>query len=308
MPTGAGSGPLLRNGMTALSDNTKGALLMVAAMAAFTLNDILMKSLAETVPLFQAIFVRGAFTSVLIGGTALAMGMLHLRLSGRDWGLIGLRCVSEAAAAYFFITALFNMPIGALTAILQALPLAVTLASALFFKDKIGWRRMLAILVGFGGVLLIVRPGGDSFTIYAIYGVATVACATVRDLATKGLSPSVPSLTVTFLTAVSVGGFGGVMALSQPWVTMSGVSLVTLSFAAILIFAAYFTIITAMRVGEVAFVAPFRYSGLLVAVVLGYLVFDEWPIPQTLVGAGILIATGLYTFHRERVVRQQTAR
>jgi S-adenosylmethionine uptake transporter len=290
-----------------LTDNMKGALLMVASMTAFTLNDICMKSLAGEVPLFQAIFVRGAFTSLLIGTTAVSLGKLTLRLPAREWRLIGLRCAAEAAAAYFFITALFNMPIGALTAILQALPLAVTLAAALLFKDKIGWRRLSAILVGFAGVLLIVRPGGESFTIFSLFGVATVLCATVRDLATKALSPAVPSLTVTFLTAISVGGFGGVMTLGQDWVPMSNWSFALLSLAASLIFAAYFTIIRAMRVGEVAVVAPFRYSGLLVAVVLGYVVFGEWPVPQTLAGSALLVATGIYAFHRERAVGRRAA-
>jgi len=122
--------------------------------------------------------------------------------------------VGEIGAAYFFLTALFNMPIANVTAILQALPLTITLAAALFFGDPIGWRRMSAILVGFVGVMLIVRPGAADFTIYSLYVLAAVGFVTLRDLATRRLSKETPSMLVTFITSTSIMVFFGVASLT----------------------------------------------------------------------------------------------
>ncbi|WP_368186321.1 DMT family transporter [Aestuariibius sp. HNIBRBA575] len=285
------------------SENIRGAVFMVVAMAAFTANDAALKLLGDAVPLFQIILLRGVMTSMLIAGMAWQMGALTFRIPKADRGLIALRCLAEAAAAWFFLTALFHMPIADLTAILQALPLSVTLAGAVFLREPVGWRRFIAIGIGFYGVLLIIQPGADGISLYALLGLATVAAATMRDIVTRKLSRDVPSLTVTFFTALSVGAFGGVMGLGQDWVVMTTWDMGVIVFASLMIMLAYFAIIVAMRTGEIGFVAPFRYSGLLVALVLGWVLFREWPDLLTLVGAGVLIATGIYTLYREAKVK-----
>ena len=283
-----------------LPDNLRGASLMMVAMAAFTINDAFMKSLAGSVPLMQAIFLRGILTSALVGLVAWRLGRLDLRFRGRDRWLVVLRCVAEAAAAYFFLTALFNMPISSLTAILQALPLTVALAAAIFLGEPIGWRRLTAICIGFVGVLLIVQPGMEGFTIFALYGLATVACATVRDIATRRLSQATDSLAVTFLTALAVALLALLASPGEVWVRPSLMESLILVSASLLILVAYLTIIMAMRVGEIAFVAPFRYAGLVTALIVGTLFFGERPDALTLLGASIVVATGLYTILRER--------
>ena len=229
----------------ALSDNMRGAGLMVAAMTAFTTNDVLIKLLAGQVPLFQVIFVRGVLTSLMVALIAWRSGALRVSIPRRDRGLIALRSAAEAAAAYFFLTALFNMPIANITAILQALPLAVTLASAVFLGEAVGWRRMAAILVGFLGVMLIVQPATDGFTVYSLYGLATVVCATIRDLASRGLSREVPSMTVTLFTALAVTTFGGVAGLGIEWVPLGPREMGVIAAASILLIVAYLTIIMA---------------------------------------------------------------
>ncbi len=146
----------------------RGAALMTGAMASFTVNDAFMKGLGTELPLFQAIFLRGIGVSLFLIALTWAMGQVRLQASRRDWTLMVLRAVSEMGSAWFFITALFHMPFANISAILQSLPLTVTLAGALFLGEAIGWRRMMAILVGFGGVLLIVQPGSEGFDIYAV--------------------------------------------------------------------------------------------------------------------------------------------
>ncbi|MFD1157751.1 DMT family transporter [Roseovarius aestuarii] len=283
----------------ARSDNLTGALLMMASMAAFTLNDTMMKMLAGEIPLFQLLFLRGVITSVLVGLLAWRMKALTLRLPARDLKFIGVRTVAEIGAAYFFLTALFNMPLANVTAILQALPLTITLTAALVFKEPIGWRRLSAILVGFVGVLLIVRPGAEGFNSYSLYTMAAVAFVTLRDLSTRKLSKETPSMLVTLVTSLAIMIFFGLASLMRDWVPMDmRASTLTLG-ASLMIIGGYLFSVMVMRVGEISFIAPFRYTGLIWALVLGWLAFGEWPDPVTLAGAAIVVGSGMFMLYRE---------
>ncbi|MBO6899489.1 MAG: DMT family transporter [Shimia sp.] len=288
-----------------MSDNTKGALLMMLSMAAFTFNDTLVKSLGTDVPLFQMLFLRGALASVLIWGLAKSLGKLRWSLSRQDWALVIVRTVAEIGAAYFFITALYHMPLANVTAILQILPLTVTLGGALFFGESVGWRRASAIAAGFVGMLLIVRPGPDGFDQYAIYAMVAVAFVTLRDLSTRKMSPNVPSLTVTLVASLGVMVFAGVASLGGDWVILDGRQWMLLSGAALFILGGYLFSVLVMRVGEVSFIAPFRYSGLLWALILGFVVFGDWPDPITLTGAVIVVGAGVFTLLRGRKLSQE---
>lgn len=288
-----------------MSSNLRGALFMMASMAAFTFNDALIKLTDGAVPLFQLIFLRGVLTTLLILGLARYLGSIHLRVARRDWGLIAIRCCAEIGATYFFLTALFNMPIANVTAILQVLPLTVTLASALVFREAVGWRRMSAILVGFVGMLLIVRPGPDGFNIYAVYALIAVACVTVRDLSTRRLSSGVPSMTVTLFAALAITGFAGLASIGGEWVPLTVTQASLISGASFFILGGYLFSVLVMRIGDVSFVAPFRYTGLVWALILGWFWFDQWPDTLTLVGAAVVVATGLFTLFRERALLQR---
>lgn len=281
------------------ADNLAGAALMSGSMACFTFNDALMKALGETVPFFQALFVRGCLTSLALLGLAYGLGSLRLRLPRRDWGWVGLRTLSEMGAAYFFISALFHIPIANATAVLQALPLTVTLAGALFLGEAVGWRRWVAILVGFAGVLLIVRPGPEGFDPYAIYALIAVLCVTARDVATRRLSAQVPSMTVACIGAVGVTVFAGLGASQIEWSPMQGREWSLLGGTVLFITAAYLLSVMVMRVGEIAVVTPFRYTGLLWALLLGLVFFGEWPDALTLLGVAIVAGAGLFTLFRE---------
>ena len=290
--------------MAVLTDNIRGAMLMMGSMAAFTINDVFMKSLSDELPLFQAIFLRGIVTTLLLYLLARTLGGLRFDFARRDWWLIFWRTLTEIGAAYFFISAIFNMPIANATAILQALPLTVTLAGALFMGEAVGWRRASAILIGFAGVMLIVRPGFEGFNVYSVYALIAVLLVTARDLLARRLSAEVPSLTVAFLNAAAVAVFFGLGSSFVEWRPVTPLALGQLSAAAFFIIGGYIFSVSAMRVGELAVIAPFRFTSLLWALVLGLVVFGEWPTLLTLVGAGIVVATGVYTFYRERRVRR----
>ncbi|KQI66919.1 hypothetical protein AN189_18320 [Loktanella sp. 3ANDIMAR09] len=283
-----------------LTDNIRGAALMTGAMFAFTVNDTFLKALSDQVPLFQTIFLRGIGVIACLTIMAALMRQLNFRQSRRDWVLIVIRGLAELAAAYFFLTALFNMPIAAASAILQALPLTVSLAGALFLGEALGWRRLVAILIGFVGVLLIVRPGGADFNFYSVYAVLSVACVTLRDLVVRRMDKSVPSLLVSLVAAICVTVGAGVACFFVAWVPVQGLAVAQIGGATIFVVFGYIFSVAAMRVGDISFVAPFRYVSLLVALILGFAVFGEVPRVLTLVGAGIVVATGLFTLFREQ--------
>ena len=284
-----------------ISDNMRGALLMMAGMAAFTINDTAMKAVFADLPLFQALFLRGLGTTLVFVVVGLRTGLFRLRLGPTDRRLVLLRTACEVGAAYFFLTALAVLPLANITAILQTLPLTLTLAAALVFGDPWGWRRLAAIGIGFFGVLLIVRPGTDGFTVYSVMAIVSVLFVTVRDLATRRISAQVPSVLVALATAAGVTLFALLASATEDWVMPDGGAALLLLTSISAIVAGYMMSVMAVRVGDLGFVSPFRYTGLLWALVLGYLVFDEFPTTLTLLGSAIIVATGVFTLHRERM-------
>ena len=293
---------------TPLSPNLRGALYMTLSMAAFTLNDACVKLVAETVPLFQVIFLRGLGTTILLAIFVQMTTGLRPSWPRRDRPLIAGRTLAEIAAMVTFTLALTNMAIANATAILAALPLVVTLGAALVFGDKVGWRRLSAICIGFVGVLLIVQPGTDGFNIWSLLVLLSVLVITARDLFTRAFSPAVPTMTVAVLTAGAVCLVGGVLSLFTPWVALDLREAALIAAAAVLIIGGSVFGIMVMRVGEVGFVSPFRYTSLIFALILGLVVFDEFPNALALIGGVIVVSTGIFTLLRERMVARASRR
>ena len=222
---------------------------------------------------------------------------------------IVLRNLSELIGAVGFVTALSLIPLSTASAILQAGPLLVTLGAALFLGEPVGWRRWGAILVGFAGVLLIIRPGTGDFNWLALYAVLGVIGLALRDLTTRRVKADVSSLQLSMLAFFSMVPAAAILmvasdtapAMPTPWEW-------GLLGGSVLIGAlAYFGITVAMRIGEISFVTPFRYSRMIFALMIGIAVFDEKPDTATLVGAGVIILSGLYTLWREQIVKNVAA-
>lgn len=274
---------------------------MVIAMGAFVVNDALMKSLAGEVALFQAIFARGVMVTVLVAALAAARGAARVSAIAREDRAPALvRVAAEVGTTTCFLSALFAMPIAEATAILQATPVALTLVGALFLGERVGWRRWSAVVAGFLGVMLIVKPGAGAFQPAALWALGAVGFIVVRDLATKRLSPATPSLTITLTTAVAITCLGGVVTGVTGWGEMPTRAWPVLGASSVFLFLGYLFSVMTMRVGEMAFVSPFRYTILVWALILGAVVFDEMPDAAALTGAALVVAAGLYTFLRER--------
>lgn len=279
---------------------------MCLSMAAFTINDTFMKDVTRTLPLYQAIALRGVISVAGLGLLAWATGAFRYRLPRKDGWLILLRSLADVVSTLLFLTALLHMPLANLSAILQVLPLAVTLAAALVYGDKIGWRRMTAILVGFAGVMMIIRPGTEGFDRYALLGLASVAFVVVRDLSVRPLQGQVPSALVALGAAVAVAVMGWIGTAAEGWQPMTGPDGGKVLGAGLFLIVGYLSSVTAMRHGDIGLVAPFRYTSLLWAIVLGYAIFGNLPDGWTLLGAAIVVGAGIFTLMRERALRRRT--
>ena len=277
---------------------------MALSMLAFVLNDGLMKAVFDSMSIYQAIFLRGLITVPLLALLAWLKGALIVRIAPRNRLLVTLRVAAEVGATIGFLTALKHMPLANVTAILQVLPLTVTMAAALFLGEKVGWRRWLAIAIGLTGVMIIIRPGMEGFSVYSIWALVAVGCVTIREIATRKLSADLPSLPVALATAIAIGGLGAVMLPAVEWAPVSASALSLICGASLAIIGGYLFSVMTIRIGDIGFVAPFRYTAMVWALILGLLMFGEIPDMPMMTGTVIIILTGLYLLHRERSVRR----
>lgn len=296
-------GPISR----AETEDLRGALFMTASTAGFVINDALMKAISAHMPLPPVLFLRGLWSSGLLLLLLVLQGAVRYRPDRATTRRLSLRVLCEIGATFSFLYALFNMPIANAAAIMMATPLVVTLGAALLFGEAVGWRRWTAIGVGFAGVLLIVRPGNSHFNVYALSALAAVAFTVGRDLYTRSFPLTVPSSFVALTTAVAVTAAGGVLTPLTGWGAPDLPVVLMLGAAAVGLVVGYLFIVMAMRTGDVGFVSPFRYTVLLWALILGFVVFDELPDRLTLAGSLIVVGTGIYTLQQGRAPQRQTA-
>lgn len=289
-------------------DNFRGALIMVLAMLGFAIEDMFIKMMAGALPVGQILGLIG------LGGAAVfAIILLFQRQALFDRSMlsktIALRSLGELIGTIGFVSAIALTPISSASAILQATPLTVTLGAALFLKEPVGWRRWLAILVGFFGVLLIIRPGVDGFDWLSLFAVQGVIGLAIRDLATRRVPPQTSSMQLSFLAFLVLVPAAVILmaANGTAWVQPQPLHWAFLAAALTVGVVAYYGIVAAMRIGDVSFVTPFRYSRMLFALVVGMAVFGESPDRMTVLGGGIIVASGIYTVWRERKHRQPRA-
>ncbi|MDF1670629.1 MAG: DMT family transporter [Roseovarius sp.] len=282
-------------------NNLNGIMLIIMAMAAFTLEDAFIKQLSGTIPVGQILIFLGIGSASIF---AIAAWIKRKRLfTPAAWRAPFLfRSGAEALAAMCFATSLSLVDISVVAAVFQATPLAITMGAALFLGEDVGWRRWSAIIVGFLGVLLIIRPGLEGFDPAALLVVGSVIAVAARDLITRHIDPNVDS------TVVSFQGFAVMLIAGPLLLLITNQSLETLNpvewkmMLGGVIFGAigYYGIVRAMRIGEASAITPFRYSRLIFSIIVGVIIFDEQPDMLTLIGAALIIGTGLYTFLRER--------
>ncbi len=287
--------------MTAVGQMLRGVAAIVVAQLAFLLNDALIKLTSDVLPLGEIIFVRGAFAVLFVGGLLVGL-KLHRQLRLLRHRLVAWRIVGELGGTFFYLAALFQMPIANATIIFQAVPLSVTAGAALFLGEAVGWRRWTAIAIGFAGVVIVVRPGLAGFDVYGLLVLVSVLFVSMRDLTTRSMPAAIPTLLVTFATALTITLVGAAYGLTETWVMPNWTQLAQLAGAAVLLAIGYATSILAMRLGEMSVTASFRYVAVVFAIVLGFLIWGDVPDALTILGSAIIVGTGLYTLYRERQI------
>ena len=275
------------------AENRRGILCMSGAMALFIANDGLTKYVSATLPTAQLIFMRGVMSILLVLAVAHVMGALP-KIAMTAAPRVVVRAIVDAIATMLYLASLFHLPIGNATAINLASPLFMIVFAVLFLREGIRLNRALAIGAGFLGVLLVIQPHADGFSVWALACLFGTLFHAARDLLTRRIAAGIPSILITLSTALSVTLLSGALSLFEGWRPFGGSEVALLGLAAVFLSGGYFLIISSMRMGEMSLIAPFRYSGLLFALVLGYLIWGEVPNLLAWCGIALLIASGLY--------------
>ncbi|MFY0660001.1 MAG: DMT family transporter [Shimia sp.] len=280
--------------------NVHGILILVAAMLGFTLEDMFIKSLSVTLPVGQILMALGLGSGAVFAVLAILRGDNLFAPAAWSPRML-LRTACEAGGAVLFATALSRVDLSTVAAVFQTLPLVITLGAALFLGEQVGWRRLTAILVGFSGVLLIIRPGTDAFDPNALLVLGAVIVVALRDLITRTIDASVSSFVVSFQSFASLVLAGPLLMLfnAADYATVNTSHLTMMAGAVAFGAAGYWGVVTALRLGEASVVAPFRYSRLLFSILVGMVAFGERPDLPTMLGATLIIGSGLFTFMRE---------
>jgi drug/metabolite transporter (DMT)-like permease len=289
-------------------DNLRGSLLMVVAMAGFAVEDVLIKQLAAALPVGQVLALVGAGGGLVF---SLVGAFNDSPVFSRDVlsRPVVLRNLSEAFGSSAFVLALAFTTLSGASAILQATPLAVTLGAALFMHEHVGWRRWTAIGIGFAGVLLIIRPGLQGFTPASLFAVVAVLLLALRDLCSRVVAPQVASVQLAawgFFSLVPAG-LAIMLVLETPAAMPRPEDAVRFAATLIIGCMGYYALIAATRTGEVSAVVPFRYTRLVFALILGYLVFGERADALMLAGTALIVGSGLYTIWRTALRRRRQA-
>lgn len=283
-------------------ENLKGILFMILAMAGFACEDLFIKMLSTNLPVSEIIIILGFSGSLIF----LAIGLktkapiFHKDLLSMP---IIVRTLCELFGALFFVLAIALTPLSSASAILQVVPLLVTIGAAIFFKEKVGWRRWSAVVVGFLGVLLILRPGFGSFMPASIFALLGAIFLAGRDLATRAIKVKLPSVIISLYAFLAFGLSGIFIIPFSPEMLMpSSNEIIYFAGASAFGVIAYYSIVIAARVGEMSVISPFRYSRLVFAMILSIVVLSERPDMWTFLGAAIIVASGVYTFIRENLM------
>lgn len=286
------------------SDNLVGIIMMTTSMAMFAVEDAFIKKLSSGMATGQILLILG------LGGFAIFAVVTkrqRVRLFSRDlllWPVM-LRNFGEIMGTSGYVLAVVLTPLSNASAILQAMPLAVALGAALFLGQAVGWRRWVAIAVGFAGVLIVIRPGLEGFQPASLFAVQGVIGLSIRDLATRAMPSHVSSM------MLSAFGFGVIVPTGMVMMMFEGPAIMPDTLQSAFLIAAlivgpvgYFLIVAAMRIGDVAVVTPYRYLRLVFAMLVGIFAFGERPDFYTLLGAAIIIGSGLFTIYREQRARK----
>ena len=283
---------------SASSAPIRAILVTVAAVGFLTVNDAMAKWLTERYPVGQVLAIRGGLVIVLIWLWAAATRRTaDMRI--RNWPLNLARGGLMALATFLFVTSLSLMPITDAIAITFAGPIIATALAVAMLGETVGWRRGTAIAVGFAGVVIMLRPTPELFQIVALIPLASALVGALMDIVTRRLGTGGESTVAVLLASTVMVSFAGLLTLPYGWAPLRAVDLGVFTATAALIALAQGLIIEGLRLGQVGLVGPFKYTSLVWALLLGLVIWGDVPGPWIWAGAVLVVASGLYIWHRE---------
>ena len=282
-------------------ENIVGSCLMILSMAAFAGEDSVIKALSEELPVSQIIFLIGiggalvfAITGVLLKREILVPEINSLPMHAR--------IVTEIFGRIFYSLALSLTSLSSTTMILQATPLIVVIGASIFFNEKVGVVRWLAIGLGFVGVLMIISPEEAEFSLLSLFAIFGMLGFAFRDLASRAASPKLNIFTLGchgFLSLAVAGIILGLI-LGQSFLTISGDTWLFLAAGVSLGVMGYGSLISAMRIGEVSAITPFRYTRLIFGLSIGYFIFNEHVGINAAIGCVLIVLSSFTVLYRGR--------
>lgn len=286
--------------LSSLAVNRRGILALVCSCGTFSANDALTKIVVGSYPAGEVMFLRG-----LLSAGCFILMLVAVR-SARSFlralkPLVLLRAFLDATAAGLGVTALVHLGVAELTTMTLTAPLLVTIMAVLIYKEAIGWRSCLAILVGLIGTLFIVKPDAHVFNSWALLGLAASFCGAAREIATRRIDPAISALAIALLSSIGLAGVGVAMGLTEAWLIPAQNVFLLLASAAILHSIGTYLLIFAFRGVTMSVVSPFRYTQLMWSAIVGYVIFGEMFDRWSIFGAALIVASGLYMLHRESV-------
>ena len=277
---------------------------MILAMAGFAFEDLFIKMLSAYFPISEVIMILGFTGSIVFLIIAIFQNAPIIHKDLLDKYVI-MRTICELLGAVFFVTAIALTPLSSASAILQITPLLVTIGAVIFFREKVGWRRWSAVFVGFMGVLLILRPGFGGFMPASIFALLGSVFLAARDLSTRAMKVDLPSVTIALYAFIAFG-ISGILIIpfNSPMVIPSSNQIMYFIGASTFGVFAYYSLVISSRIGEMSVISPFRYSRIVFAMLLAIIILGERPDSFTLIGAAIIVLSGMYTFVRENLLKK----
>ena len=283
--------------------NSKGIFLMLISMASFAVGDTFVKISSSFLSPSQIMFFLISGGLIIFAIIALIKGENLIERRAYSPILL-IRYCAEMLGLGAMIMGLTKVPLSVVGTVTQASPILVAAGAVIFFKEVVSWRRWSSIIVGFFGVILIIQPGGQNLDYAVLWAVAALLAFSIRDLVTRLTPQDIPSASIATFTMIAAFPF------TTAWVFLSGerflppgidwavvVSMIILgSFG-------YLLLITSLRLGELSAIMPFRYSRIVFLLILGVLVFGERPTASILIGAALILMSGVYIMWREKVIK-----
>ena len=280
-------------------NNLKAALFVVFAMTMITTNDAIVKHITEVFNVGQIMFLRGALIFVIFACVMRLRGQaVFQRRSLHRWNL--LRALFELGATLFFLTGLSLLPIAVASTLGFSSPIFLALLAATVLKEKVGFDRWAVILIGFGGVLLITNPFATDASWVVIFPIICAFFVALRDIAIRYVPNDLPSTQVAFTNAWVVMLGGGLYSIFQGWGDADLLWYLWFIALGIVLYSGYLCLIIGSRLGELSFISPFKYISIIIAIIYGYLIWDEKPTLTMLAGAAVIVISGIILLSSEK--------